>query len=131
MPTAATACLILCHSICVQAILCRSRHWAQISSHSPRTTEKLKPRFVFISETQYGKRSFLSENIKELGLLRQYFYFKTARSILYTCLHLSISFSNLISKEIHVKRGEKIHAFEIGYRKKAGLHFNPATFTMH
>lgn len=70
----------------VWAILCRSRHWAQRLPLSPRTTEKLKPRFVFISETQYGKRSFLSENIKELGLLGQYFYFKTARLILYTCL---------------------------------------------
>lgn len=69
--------------------------------HIPlRTIEKLKPRFVFISEAQCRKRSFISENIKELGLLCQDFYFKTARLIFHTCLHLGISFSNLIWKEM-------------------------------
>ena len=69
--------------------------------HIPlRTIEKLKPRFVFISEAQCRKRSFISENIKELGLVCQDFYFNTARLILYTCLHLGISFSNLIWKEM-------------------------------
>ena len=69
--------------------------------HIPlRTIEKLKLRFVFISEAQCRKRSFISKNIKELGLVCQDFYFKTARLILYTCLHLGISCSNLIWKEM-------------------------------
>lgn len=110
----ATACLALHPSLGGESqpptIPFCSRHRAQQAlklPHSPRVTEKLKPRFVFISEAQYRKRSFLSENIKELGLLCQDFYFKTARLILYTYLHLSISFSNLICKEMILRERGK------------------------
>lgn len=62
------------------------------------------------------EKIFISENIKEVGLLCQDFYFKTARLILYTCLHLGITFSNLIWKEMIFREGEKkqTSASEIG-----------------
>lgn len=134
----ATACLALHPSLGGESqpptILFRSRHWAQqalLLTHSPRVTEKLKPRFVFISEAQYRKRSFLSENIKELGLLCQDFYFKTARLILYTYLYLSISFGNLICKEMIFRKRKKTHAFELATGMKLYFILTHATLAIH
>jgi hypothetical protein len=95
-----------------------------------RTTEKPKPSIVFISEAQYGKRSFISENIEELGLLCQDFYFKTARLILYIFLYPGISFSYLIWKEMRI-REKKILASKTAIGMKLCFISNTATFATH
>lgn len=75
----------------------------------------MKSRFVFISQAQYRKKIIYLGKYKEVGLLCQDFYFQTARLILYTCLHLGVTFSNLIWKEMIFREGEKkSSASEIG-----------------
>lgn len=108
-------------------LLCCSGQWAKQTKtlpHSPRTAENWN---LDLSSSQRHnmKRLFLSENIKELGLLCQDFYFKTARLILYTCLHLGISFSNLIWKEMIFREEKKSPCLSNWLQDEAVLHFNP------
>lgn len=104
----ATACPALCLQASVveaspQTILWHSRHWVQqvgTLPHSPRTIEKLKPRFVFhLRRTIWKKITYLSKH-KRTWITLSRFLFQNCRMILYTCLHLGIIFSHLIWKEM-------------------------------